>query len=71
MQEGIALQIWLYEGYLHYMARIDHLHDDDGISWRGDINIPFATINEMSDDDIVESIRLFAEEAKKQIKEEK
>lgn len=70
-QEDIALWIDIYEGFLQYSVRVNHLDDDNGISWCGSINVPFATINEMSDNDIIESIRHFVEEAKKQIKEEK
>lgn len=70
-QEDIALWIDIYEGFLQYSVRINHLDDDNGISWCGNINVPFSVIKEMTDDGIVESIRHFVEEAKKQIKEEK
>lgn len=70
-QEGIALWIDIYEGFLQYSVRINYLNNDDGISWCGNANVPFAVIDDMTDNDIIEHIRHFVEEAKKQIKEEK
>lgn len=70
-EEGIALFIEIYEDFLQYSVRVNHINDDDDISWCGSINVPFAVIKEMTDDDIIESIRHFVEEAKRQIKEEK
>ena len=69
--EDIALWIDIYEGSLQYSARVNHLDDNEDVSWCGSINVPFAVINEMTDDEIIESIRTFVEEAKKQLKEEK
>lgn len=73
-QEGIALWMHMYEGcegFWQYSVRINHLDDNDDISWCGSINVPFAVIKDMTDDEIIESIRTFVEEAKKQIKEGK
>lgn len=70
-QEGIALWIDMYEGFWQYSVRVNHLDDDNDISWCGSINVPFEVIKEMTDNDIVKSIRHFVEEAKTQVKEEK
>lgn len=70
-KEGIVLWINIYEDFLQYFVRINYIKSGNIISWQGDVNVPFTTINEMSDDDIIENICHFVEEAKKQIKEGK
>lgn len=70
-KENIVLWINIYEDFLQYFVRINYIKSGNIISWQGDVNVPFATINEISDNDIIENIRHFVEEAKKQIKEEK
>lgn len=71
-EENICLWVEIYEDFLKYTISIFNV-ESSGITIHQTytINIPFATINKMSDDDIIESIRTFVEEAKTQIKEEK
>lgn len=64
-EKDICLWVEIYEDFLKYTISIlDVKSSGITIHQTYTINIPFTTINEMNDDDIIENIRHFVEEAK-------